>query len=64
VGIVEDIGSGVTKFKKGCRAGATWIFSSCGVCSFCRRGLENANQTIAVLKAGKNPGSKILRIIG
>jgi alcohol dehydrogenase, propanol-preferring len=41
VGIVEDIGSRVTKFKKGCRAGATWIFSSCGVCSFCRRGLEN-----------------------
>jgi alcohol dehydrogenase, propanol-preferring len=38
--IVEDIGSRVTKFNKGARAGATWIFSSCGACSFCRRGLE------------------------
>ena len=41
MGIVEKTGSEVTGFMKGDRAGATWIFSSCGHCSFCRRGLEN-----------------------
>jgi len=41
VGIVEKIGSGVKGFKKGERAGATWIFSSCGNCSYCSKGLEN-----------------------
>lgn len=41
VGTVEDIGEDVTLFKKGDRAGATWIFSSCGSCRFCRESLEN-----------------------
>jgi len=41
VGIVEKIGENVTSFKKGDRAGATWIYSSCGKCSFCTNELEN-----------------------
>ena len=41
VGIVEALGSGVTKFKVGDRVGAAWIYSSCGQCKFCLRGEEN-----------------------
>jgi propanol-preferring alcohol dehydrogenase len=41
VGIVEEIGDKVTRFRKGGRAGATWIYSSCGNCISCARGLEN-----------------------
>ncbi len=41
VGIVIKIGKNVNKFKIGDFAGATWIFSSCGKCQFCKAGLEN-----------------------
>ncbi len=41
VGIVEALGSAVTKFKIGDQVGTTWIYSSCGQCKFCRRGEEN-----------------------
>lgn len=38
VGIVEDIGAGVTQFKKGDRVLISCI-SSCGKCEYCRRGM-------------------------
>jgi alcohol dehydrogenase, propanol-preferring len=41
VGSVAKIGASVTKFMIGDRVGATWLFSSCGVCRFCKAGLEN-----------------------
>ena len=41
VGRVEELGPGAGKFEKGRRVGVAWIFSSCGHCKFCERGLEN-----------------------
>lgn len=41
VGIVEELGAATSKFKAGDRVGAAWIYSSCGQCKYCRRGLEN-----------------------
>ncbi len=41
VGVVEQIGNKVRKFKIGDIAGATWIYSSCGKCKFCLRGYDN-----------------------
>ncbi len=41
IGIVESTGDEVENFSSGDRAGAGWIFSSCGECRFCRKGLEN-----------------------
>ena len=41
VGVVEEIGNTVSRFKIGDRVGVTWLFSSCGKCAFCRRGQEN-----------------------
>ncbi|MCX7953617.1 MAG: zinc-dependent alcohol dehydrogenase family protein [Bacteroidales bacterium] len=41
VGIVEKIGTNVSKFKIGDIVGATWLYSSCGYCEFCKKGNEN-----------------------
>ena len=41
VGIVENVGAQVTKYRIGDRVGAAWIYSSCGRCEFCRKGEEN-----------------------
>jgi alcohol dehydrogenase, propanol-preferring len=41
VGIVSELGKGVTKHKVGDRAGITWLYSSCGKCDFCKTGQEN-----------------------
>jgi len=41
VGIVDEIGNGVNSFKKGDRAGAAWLYSSCRSCKFCSSGKEN-----------------------
>ncbi len=41
VGVVERIGSGVTRFAPGDRAGIAWLRSTCGSCSFCASGKEN-----------------------
>ena len=39
-GIVEDVGPGVTKVKKGDHVGVTWMIP-CGECFQCRRGMGN-----------------------
>ncbi|MGH2521645.1 MAG: zinc-dependent alcohol dehydrogenase family protein, partial [Anaerolineales bacterium] len=41
VATIEEIGPGVTTFKVGDRVGVPWLYSTCGVCEFCRRGEEN-----------------------
>jgi propanol-preferring alcohol dehydrogenase len=41
VGVVEKRGKGAVRFKEGDRVGAAWLYSSCGVCAFCKRGDEN-----------------------
>lgn len=41
IGRVEKLGSKAGKFKAGDRVGIAWIHSACGVCKFCRNGLEN-----------------------
>jgi alcohol dehydrogenase, propanol-preferring len=41
VGSIEVLGNGADKYKLGTRVGIAWIYSSCGKCKFCKRGLEN-----------------------
>jgi len=41
VGTVVEKGKAVTKFDVGERVGITWLYWSCGECSFCRSGREN-----------------------
>jgi len=41
VGIVDEIGKNVTKFKIGDKAGVCWLNSTCGRCKFCLSDREN-----------------------
>jgi len=41
VGYVDATGENASRFKKGDRVGVAWIFSACGNCEFCRKGMEN-----------------------
>jgi propanol-preferring alcohol dehydrogenase len=41
VGIVEQLGDGVTGFTLGDRVGVPWMGHSCGVCGYCTSGREN-----------------------
>jgi len=41
VGEVVEIGKSVRKFKVKDRVGVGWIYSSCGQCEYCTKGLEN-----------------------
>ena len=41
VGRVAQSGPGAFRFRVGDRVGVGWLWSACGQCSFCRRGLEN-----------------------
>jgi propanol-preferring alcohol dehydrogenase len=41
VGVVEAVGPEVTRFQSGDRVGVPWLGYTCGVCEYCRRGLEN-----------------------
>ncbi len=40
VGIVEQIGQGVTSLSKGDRVGVPWLFRACGECEYCLSGNE------------------------
>jgi alcohol dehydrogenase, propanol-preferring len=40
-GRVEHLGPSANRFKTGDRVGVAWVYSSCGVCSFCLSGREN-----------------------
>ena len=41
VGTVDALGAGVNEFREGDRVGVPWLYSTCGECAYCRRGLEN-----------------------
>lgn len=41
VGVVDAVGSGVHSFHEGDRVGIPWLHSTCGQCTYCRKGLEN-----------------------
>ncbi|GAB5046586.1 zinc-dependent alcohol dehydrogenase family protein [Thermodesulfovibrio sp. TK110] len=51
-GEVIEIGRKVKKFKIGDRAGAGWIYSACGKCEYCLKGLENLCENFK--STGKN----------
>ncbi|MCX7911562.1 MAG: alcohol dehydrogenase catalytic domain-containing protein [Dehalococcoidales bacterium] len=39
--MVEALGEGVGRLRRGDTVGVCWIYHACGKCEFCRRGLEN-----------------------
>lgn len=41
VGRVVSLGKNCDRFSVGDRVGVAWIFSACGTCGYCRKGLEN-----------------------
>jgi propanol-preferring alcohol dehydrogenase len=41
VGMVQEVGSGVSHIKAGQRLGVAWIYSSCGKCNYCLTDREN-----------------------
>ncbi len=41
IGVVDQVGKGVTRFQVGDRLGIPWLFSTCGHCPFCQRNQEN-----------------------
>jgi propanol-preferring alcohol dehydrogenase len=41
VGVIDSLGPNVTTLKEGDRVGIPWLHSTCGICEFCRHGLEN-----------------------
>ena len=41
VGMVAERGRFATEYEVGDRVGVAWIYSACGRCPYCRRGLEN-----------------------
>lgn len=41
VGVVGDIGPGVSRFMPGDKVGVAWLGGVCGTCTYCRRGDEN-----------------------
>src|SRR5579859_2715181 len=41
VATVEAVGAGASGLKVGDRVGVPWLFSTCGLCEYCRRGEEN-----------------------
>lgn len=41
IGVVEEVGERVTRFKKGDRVGMAWLYHACGKCKYCLEGKEN-----------------------
>ncbi len=41
VGVVDAVGGKVREFREGERVGIPWLYSTCGECAYCRKGLEN-----------------------
>jgi propanol-preferring alcohol dehydrogenase len=41
VGVVDEVGVAVRRFRVGDKVGAYWLYSSCGRCKYCLSGREN-----------------------
>lgn len=41
VGVVDEAGRDVTRFRAGDRLGVPWLYSTCGKCEYCTSGREN-----------------------
>jgi propanol-preferring alcohol dehydrogenase len=41
VGVVDALGPGTSDFREGDRVGVPWLYSTCGQCEYCLRGMEN-----------------------
>jgi propanol-preferring alcohol dehydrogenase len=41
IGVVQEMGANVSRFRKGDRVGVAWIYSACGKCEYCLAGTEN-----------------------
>lgn len=41
VGVVDELGSGASRFRRGDRVGVAWLRHTCGTCRWCRSGREN-----------------------
>jgi propanol-preferring alcohol dehydrogenase len=41
VGVVEEAGERITRFKNGDRVGMAWLYHTCGKCKYCLEGKEN-----------------------
>lgn len=41
IGIVQQRGKNANRFRVGDRVGVAWIYSACGRCEYCLRGMEN-----------------------
>ena len=42
VGVVDEVGAGVTDFQVGQRVGSVWLYRTCGKCRYCLAGKENS----------------------
>jgi D-arabinose 1-dehydrogenase-like Zn-dependent alcohol dehydrogenase len=56
VGVVDEVGSGVTEWKKGDRVGVGWHGGHCFVCDSCRRGDFVTCQNQAITGLTRNGG--------
>ncbi len=45
VGMVDKVGTSVSRWKPGERAGVPWLYRTCGACRFCTSGRENLCDT-------------------
>lgn len=56
VGIVEKVGTKVSKFRSGERVGVAWVYRTCGTCQFCMNGKENLCESAAFTGYSVNGG--------
>jgi len=45
VGVVEEVGAGVERFRTGDRVGVPWLGWTCGQCVYCKSGRENSRSS-------------------
>ncbi len=56
VGTVKKTGLNAKRYKAGERVGIAWIYSACGICTFCRQGDENLCEAFRATGRDANGG--------